>query len=412
MPTRNKLVKQETRVPKIKSRRARGRLKETESHARGRAIDTKDASQVFGPSGGQSRRDSTPKVSARKPTVVREVTPYIQWIPVVSKTGKPLMPTRHKRVRQLMKAGKAVGKWKVGIFYIRLTEREDGEVQPIAVGVDPGSKREGFTVKSNKHTYLNILSDAVTDVKKKMKTRRQAKRSRRFRKTPCRANRNNRAKGGIPPSTKARWQAKLRIINILASVFPVDTWVVEDIKAKSPEGKRRWNASFSPLEVGKEFFYNEVRKYGKLVLKSGWDTKCMRDELGLVKTNGKMEEKFSAHNVDSWVLAHSVVGGKNKSDNETVWRLIPLRFHKRQLQRFQPATGGIRERYGSTMSLGFKRGSLVKQPKWGLCYIGGNAHGMVNLHDLGNGKIVHLTCKKKDLKVLRFGSWRYRKAIV
>src|SRR3989304_749474 len=70
----------------------------------------------------------------------------------------------------------------------------------------------------------------------------------------------NRARGGIPPSTKARWNWKLRIINWLKKMFPITIIVVEDIKAWSKKNQKKWNSSFSPLEVGKKWFYQEVRK--------------------------------------------------------------------------------------------------------------------------------------------------------
>jgi hypothetical protein len=317
------------------------------------------------------------------------------------------MPTRPKRARELLEKGKAVPKWKVGVFYLQLTEREDGETQKTVVGVDPGSKREAFTVKSSKHTYLNILSDAVTWVKDVVETRRQARRGRRFRKTPCRPNRKNRARGSLAPSTKARWQAKLRIVNILRKLFPVSVSVVEDIKATTFKGKK-WNRSFSPLEIGKKWFYSELKKLGNLELKQGWDTKGLRDVLGLKKTYGKMEEKFSAHNVDSWVLANFVVGGHASPDNTTIFRLIPLRFHRRQLHAFLPNKDDFRRLYGGTISQGLKRGSLVKHKKRGLCYLGGCSEKKgLSLHRLEDGERISLCAKIQDLVVLRFNRWRW-----
>jgi hypothetical protein len=317
------------------------------------------------------------------------------------------MPTRPKRARELLEKGKAVPKWKVGIFYLQLTEREDGEVQKVAVGIDPGSKREAFTVKSTKHTYLNVLSNAVSWVKEAVEARMQMRRNRRNRKTPCRQSRKNRARGSLAPSTKARWQAKLRIVNILRKVFPVSVFVVEDIKASTSKGKR-WNKSFSPLEVGKQWFYAEMRKFGSLELKQGWETKELRDSLGLKKTHGKMEEKFSAHNVDSWVLANSVVGNHAKSDNVSIFRLTPLRFHRRQLHAFQPDKKNFRRPYGGTISQGLKRGSLVKHKKWGLCYLGGCSEEKgLSLHGLEDGKRLCQNAKDQDLVVLRFNSWRW-----
>jgi hypothetical protein len=319
------------------------------------------------------------------------------------------MPTRPKRARELLEKGKAIPKWKVGVFYLQLTEREDGEVQKVVVGIDPGSKREAFTVKSEKHTYLNVLSDAVTWVKETIEARRMMRRARRSRKTPCRQNRENRARGGLVPSTKARWQAKLRIVNILRKLFPVSDFVVEDIKATTFKGKK-WNLSFSPLEAGKQWFYTELKKLGNLKLKQGYETKGLRDSLGLKKTHGKMEEKFSAHSVDSWVLANSAVGGHDQPDNISIFRLIPLRFHRRQLHAFQPDKKNFRRPYGGTISRGLKRGSLVKHKKWGLCYLGGSMEKKgLSLHGLEDGKRLSQNAKTKDLIVLRFNSWRWYK---
>lgn len=106
------------------------------------------------------------------------------------------MPCHPARARELMRKGRAVRRFSGGMFYIRLLDRQDGDVQPIACGVDPGSKKEGFSVKSESHTYLNVQADAVCWVKDAVETRRQMRRTRRFRKTPCRQPRLNRARGG------------------------------------------------------------------------------------------------------------------------------------------------------------------------------------------------------------------------
>ena len=70
--------------------------------------------------------------------------------------------------------------------------------------------------------------------------------------------------------------------------------MVEDIKAKT-KGKRRWDVSFSPLEVGKQWFYQQLAKLGQVVTRSGWETKHLRDALELKKTNKKTAEVFEAH---------------------------------------------------------------------------------------------------------------------
>ena len=64
--------------------------------------------------------------------------------------------------------------------------------QPIAVGIDPGSKREGIVVASANHTYANMQAEARTGVKEAEKDSTRMRRTRRNRKTPCRKPRQNR----------------------------------------------------------------------------------------------------------------------------------------------------------------------------------------------------------------------------
>jgi len=293
------------------------------------------------------------------------------------------------------------------LFYIRLTDRADGEVQAVTVGIDPGSKQEGITVKSEAHTYLNIQADAVDWVSDHVKTRRNMRRLRRYRNAPCRKNMANRSIGGLPPSTKARWQWKLRICWWLARVYPIESFVVEDIRALT-KGNRRWDKSFSPLQVGKQWMYRELEKLGRVIPKQGWETKEMRVALGLKKTSDKMAEVFEAHCVDSWVLANWWVGGHVKPDNTRILRITPLRFHRRQLHRLQPGRGGIRSPYGGTRSHGFKRGSLVKHPKWGLAYVGGVLKDRISLHTVATGGRLTQQAKPSDCLFLTFNTWRAR----
>ena len=309
------------------------------------------------------------EIAAEKASV--EVTRML-YVAVVSSTGQPLMPCHPARARELVCKGRAVRRFDRELFYIRLLDREDGDVQPVACGTDTGSKKEALTVKSQSHTYLNIQADAVTWVKERVETRRQMRRARRRRQTPCRAPRSNRSRGSLPPSTRARWQWKLRLCRWLARLYPISCFVVEDIKSHC-FGGRVWNQSFSPLQVGKEWFYRELGKIARVETKHGWETKELRDAHGLKKTKCKTAEVFETHCVDAWVLANWWVGGHTKPDNTRLLCIAPLQFHRRQLHRLQPEKGGKRKPYGGTLSLGFKRGSLVWHPKYGLSYVGGSS---------------------------------------
>ena len=331
------------------------------------------------------------------------------FVPVLSSDGKPLMPTKPSRARRLLVAGKAKSFFSHGVFCIRLTTRPDGDTQPIAVGVDPGSKREAYTVKSESHTFLNVLSDAVTWVKDAIESKRNARRSRRQRKTPCRANRINRKRGGLPPSTKARWQLKLNVCKWLAKLFPVSAFVVEDVKAVARKGNGdNWNANFSPLAAGKKWLYENLWKLGRVELKSGFETFELREQHGLKKSGNKLAKAFSAHNVDSWVLANQYVGGHVKPDNKALLLLTPIQLHRRQLHVFQFSKGGIRRSYGGTRSMGFKRGSLARHPKFGLTYVGGTSNNRISLHSIETGKRLTQSARPEQTSFVCYSSWRTR----
>jgi len=329
------------------------------------------------------------------------------FVPVVDTNQKPLMPTTPARARKWIASKKATPFWKKGIFCVRLNvEPSSRQFQEIAVGIDPGSKKEGYTVKSELHTYLNIQADAVTWVKEAVATRSMLRRSRRNRKTPYRCNRMNHHHVTLTPSTRARWQWKLRICNWLKRMYPINTFIVEDIKAWTKKNSPKWNQSFSPLEVGKNWFYEQIKKLGKLKTKQGYETKELRDSLGLSKSKKKLSNRFDAHCVDSWVIANSFVGGHIKPDNEKMILVIPLRLHRRQLHVQNFIKGGIRKNYGSTRSMGFKRGSIVEHIKYGLAYIGGTSKKRITLHKISTGERICRNAIPNDCTFKTYTTWR------
>jgi hypothetical protein len=330
------------------------------------------------------------------------------FVPVVDQDHKPLMPSTPARARRWIQRGEATPFWDRGIFCVRLNREPSGrETQDLAVGIDPGSQKEGLTVKSAAQTYLNIQADAVIHVKEAKADQAATRRARRFRNTPCRQPRAHRARGGIPPSTKARWQWKLRLLNWLRRLFPITQVVVEDIQAQT-KGQRRWDVAFSPLEVGKPWFFAEVRKVAQLDTFKGHETQQMREALGLRKTQQKTAEVFEAHCVDSWVLAHAIVGGHDRPGNTRLLCVSSLKLHRRELHRREPGKGGVRSPYGGTRSLGFKRGSIVRHPRYGITFVGGASDGRISLHRTEDGQRLCQNAKPSDLHFLAYSTWRAR----
>jgi len=379
-----------------------GRLKTTEPVARSRVRDTEGASLALSPSIGQSRREQLPELPAK---VAQRAAPVM--VPVLSVDGKPLMPCHPARARELVKKKGAKERWYQGIYAIQLIHKNEGVLQNLVCGIDSGFYREAFTVQSYSHTYLNVLSDAVGWVSTRVENRRNSRKSRRGRNLPCRKSRSNRMnkKAWIAPSTKSRWDIKLRIINFLRKLYPITTYVIEDIKAKNKKNCRRWNRIFSPIQTGKNWFYSRVEKVGALVLKVGYETYARRNLLGYKKLKDKFSESFYSHNVDSWVLS-SFVTGKKELDMNSVFRMVPLKFHRRSLHSLSPAKGGYRKKFGGTVSLGFKRGSVIKHRELGCAYIGGTSDGRVTVHNVVTGNILTSRAFPADCRFMYYNNWR------
>ena len=149
-------VKQETRVLKIpksfREKTQKGCLKKIELSDCDRSKDITDASQVCIPSDSQSRREKLLQTSEGS---LKDSRVTYNYVPVVSSKGKALMPCHPSRARQLVKSNKAIRRFKNSIYYIKLKNRKKGVLQEVTCGVDPGSKREGFTVKS-KERYVYV----------------------------------------------------------------------------------------------------------------------------------------------------------------------------------------------------------------------------------------------------------------
>lgn len=329
-------------------------------------------------------------------------------VPVLDKDKKPLMPCSEKRARKLLERGEAKPYWSRGVFCIILQKKPSSRnYQDIAIGIDPGSKFEGFSVKSESHTLLNIQTEAKTDVKDKVETRRNLRRSRRNRNTRYRPCRFNRSVGNrIAPSTKSRWVYKLSIINWIRKLYNITHVVVENVKAKTWKNAKKWNMNFSLIEVGKNFFRGEIKKMNVDYREfDGFETYEFRNSYGFKKNSKKSKKDFYTHCVDAWVLANQIVGGHTKVDNIRTLFLKPLKIYRRQLHVQNFSKGGLRKKYGSTRSMGLERRTLVKHPKYGLTLIGGTLKNRISLNSISDNKRLCQNAKLEDLTILTNYKW-------
>ena len=149
-------------------------------------------------------------------------------VAVMSKTGMRLMPTSEYRARKLLKSKKATV-YGYHPFTIQLTERETGDVQPVEFCMDTGYLHIGMSVKSEKHEYLGMQVDTLTDEKQKHDARRMYRRQRRGRKRYRQSRFNNRKRndGWIAPSLEHKKDIHIQIISRIYNVMPITNITLE-----------------------------------------------------------------------------------------------------------------------------------------------------------------------------------------
>ena len=128
---------------------------------------------------------------------------------VLSKDGRPLMPTRRcGKVRRLLKEKKAKVV-QLCPFTIQLLYDTGCELQDITLGVDAGSMHIGLSATTEKYELYSAEVIMRTDVSKNLSDRREFRRSRRHRKTRYRKPRfDNRVrskhKGWLAPGVEQK----------------------------------------------------------------------------------------------------------------------------------------------------------------------------------------------------------------
>jgi hypothetical protein len=304
----------------------------------------------------------------------------MQRVPVLSKQGLPLMPTKASRARRWLKEGKAKVVYNnLGIFQIQLTVDTDDETQPIAVGVDPGKLYTGIGVQSAKFTlWLAHLQLPFKTVKDRMEQRAIMRRSRRGRRInrscafKCRAHRqkrfDNRRGRKVPPSIRANRDLEWRVLDELTLIFPFETVAYEVVKARGGKG-------FSPVMVGQIWQLERLEAFGSIKQVQGWETSQVRTQLGLEKQKHSKGDSIPAtHAVDGVALACSVFIKYGIIDRHargwkgdvtvtpapfTIIRRPPI--SRRQLHLMVPSKGGLRRKYGGTVTRhGLRKGDYVE----------------------------------------------------
>ncbi|MGI2908402.1 RRXRR domain-containing protein [Tolypothrix sp. VBCCA 56010] len=274
----------------------------------------------------------------------------------------------------------------------------------------------GIGVQSAKFTlWLAHLQLPFKTVKDRMEQRAMMRRGRRGRRInrkvafKRRAHRQkrfgNRRGCKVPPSIRANRDLEWRILDELTLIFPFETVVYEVIKTRGDKG-------FSPVMVGQFWQLERLEAFGDVKQVQGWETAQIRTQLGLEKQKHSKGDAIPVtHAVDGVALACSAfIKYGITSHSSRGWKggvtITPAPFcvirrppiSRRQLHLMVPAKGGVRRKYGGTVTRhGFRKGDLVKAPSGEIGYCSGDTEKALSISNADWRRLGRFSPKKSRL---------------
>ena len=148
---------------------------------------------------------------------------------VISKDGKPLMPTeRYGKVRKLLKQ-KLAKVVRLHPFTIQLQYVTTTYTQPISLGIDSGYTYIGYSAITDKREVMSGVLSLLSDISERIAKRREYRRLRRSRLRYRKPRFNNRRipEGWLPPSIQHKVDSHIRFIKLLKSILPITRTTIE-----------------------------------------------------------------------------------------------------------------------------------------------------------------------------------------
>ncbi len=184
------------------------------------------------------------------------------FIFVVDKKNKPLMPSKPRKAKILLKKGKAKV-IKLDPFTIQLTNKASGYTQKISLGIDAGTNYIGASAATKNKVLFEAELQLRTDIKKLLETKRENRRFRRYRKTRYRKPRflnRKRKDKWLSPSVNHKVSSHLKIVDFIYKILPITKIIIEvaqfDIqKIKNP------NITKEEYQKGSQLNFFNVREY-------------------------------------------------------------------------------------------------------------------------------------------------------
>ena len=239
------------------------------------------------------------------------------YVYVLSKSGKPLMPTKRLgKVRHMLKDGKAKVVQRTP-FTIQLTYDSKEFTQDISLGVDAGSKTVGLSATTDEDELYASNVILRNDVVKLLADRRALRSSRRNRKRRYRRSRfDNRVKSKknrwLAPSILNKINTHLKVIADVYNILPITKLVVEvasfDIqKIKHPV------ISGEEYQQGEQLNFWNVREY--VLFRDNHECQCCH---GKSKNN-----VLNVHHIES-----RKTGGNSPNNLVTLCETCHHKYHQ------------------------------------------------------------------------------------
>lgn len=185
--------------------------------------------------GSQEPRYKSRKGIVGKTTLLKRIENNM-CVFVLDKTGQAIMPCSEKRGRLLLSREQALVVRHFP-FTIRLKNRIGGEMQPLQLKLDPGSKTTGVALVVLLKDRIKILhlfhlqhrSQAIKAALEARKGHRRLRRAKLWYR-PARFDNRTRKEGWLPPSLQHRVDTTVSLTNKLSRLAPVSEIVVESVK--------------------------------------------------------------------------------------------------------------------------------------------------------------------------------------
>ena len=177
--------------------------------------------------------------------------------------GKPLMPTeRHGKVRRFLRDGKA-HVVRLQPFTIQLNYESTTYRQEVSLGIDAGSVHIGVSATTEKRELFAAEYVLRTDIVKKLASRSELRRTRRYRKTRYRKPRfdnRRRKEGWLAPSIRNKVESHLKVIRMVHRILPVTKTTIEVAQFDAQKIK---NDAIQGVEYqhGEQMGFWNVREY-------------------------------------------------------------------------------------------------------------------------------------------------------